>query len=169
MAAPTLFSSDLAQVILVFLLVFVTSFAILQKSRIFGEGKKQIDALVALAIGLIAVSVGYATDIISNLIPFMAVALIILLVFMILLGALFGEGKFDIPVWLKVIFGILIFIAVVIAVLYYTGAWDSLYELFVGEGSSGLVANVVFIIIIVAVIAAVIFGSGKSGKSDKKD
>ncbi|HLC53097.1 MAG TPA: hypothetical protein VJK03_01000 [Candidatus Nanoarchaeia archaeon] len=168
MAAPTLFSSDLAQAVLVFLLVFVASFAILQKSRIFGEGKKQIDALVALTIGLIAVSVGYATDIISSLIPFMAVAIVIILIFMILLGTLYKEDKFDVPGWLKGGFGILIFIAVVIAVLYSTGAWDSLYELFAGDESSGLVANVIFIVIIIAVIGAVIWGSGK-GKSDKKD
>jgi len=66
--------------VLPFLLVFVLVFAILQKSKIFGEGKKQIDALIALALALIVISAGSVLQFLNDIIPFMAIALIILLV-----------------------------------------------------------------------------------------
>ena len=124
MAYQSIFSTDLGQAVLAFLLVFTIVFAVLQKSKILGDGKKQIDALVSLAIGLIVISIGTALDFIQKIIPFLAICLVIILVFMILLGAFFKEGSFDIPPWLKVVFGIIIFIAVVIAVLMFTPGWD---------------------------------------------
>src|SRR3989338_5371997 len=82
----TIFSTPLAQMALVFVLVFTIVFAILQKSKILGDGKKQIDALVALSIALLVISVAYALKIISGLAPFLAVGLVIILVFMLLTG-----------------------------------------------------------------------------------
>lgn len=164
----SIFSSELGQVTLIFVLVFTVVFAVLQKAKVFGDGKKQIDALVGLAVGLIVISAGYATDIISKLIPFLAISLVIILVFMVLIGFLFKEGSFEMPAWLKMGIGILIFLALVIAVLYVTGAWAWLVELFFSEGSgSAILTNVVLIVVLIAVVAAVIFGSGK-GK-EKKD
>ena len=43
------------EMLLPFLLVFVVVFAILQKSKILGDGKAQIDAIVGLVIGLILI------------------------------------------------------------------------------------------------------------------
>ena len=169
MAVETLFTSELAQVVLVFLLVFVATFAILQKARIFGEEKKQIDALVALFMGLLVTSFGYAVNLISNLIPFMAVVLVILLVFMILYGAVFKEDTFDLAPWMKYAIGILVFIALTIAVLVYTGSWDYLKGLFASDGGSSILTNVIFAVAIIAVIAAVLGGAGGGNKSEKKD
>ena len=164
----TIFSSELGQVTLIFVLVFTMVFAVLQKAKVFGDGKKQIDALIGLAVALIVISAGYATDIISQLIPFLAITLVIILIFMVLIGFLFKEGSFDMPGWLKMSIGILIFIALVIAVLQVTGAWDWLYDLvFSGETGSALVTNVILIVVLIAVVAAVIFGSGKS--EEKKE
>ena len=85
----TIFSSELGQVTLIFVLVFTMVFAVLQKAKVFGDGKKQIDALIGLAVALIVISAGYATDIISQLIPFLAITLVIILIFMVLIGFLF--------------------------------------------------------------------------------
>ena len=52
------------EVLLPFLLVFTVVFAILQKTSILGKGKKQIDAIVSLVVGLIVVAFGYATNVI---------------------------------------------------------------------------------------------------------
>src|SRR3989344_5302985 len=94
-------------VILPFVLVFVVIFAILQKSKILGEGKRQIDALVALVIGLIVISFGFATGIIVSLVPFLAVAVVIILIFMILYGMVYKEGEFEMGKGLRRTFGIL--------------------------------------------------------------
>lgn len=159
----TIFSSDLGQTVLAFLLVFTLVFAVLQKSKILGEGKKQIDALISLAMGLIVISVPFVRDFIKNIIPFLAVALIILLVLMLLWGMLFKEGAFDLDKWVKLGLGIVILIAVVIAVLIYTGGWDYLRGWF-GEDSS-LGSNIILVVVIVAAILIAYFGSGKPGNS----
>ena len=59
------------EVLLPFILVFTVVFAVLQKTKVLGEAKSQVDALVALSVGLITVAFGYATGIIVNLIPFL--------------------------------------------------------------------------------------------------
>lgn len=163
----TIFSSPLAfQVILPFLLVFTLVFAVLDKSEVLGKDKRRINALVALIIGLIVVAFGRAVYIINNMIPFLAVSLVIILVFMILVGALYEQGSFKLSDNVKWILMIVIAIAVIIASLYFTGAWDYLYSYVMSGGSaSTTVANILFIVLIVVAVAFVFWGA-KSG--DKK-
>src|SRR3989338_1413020 len=117
----SIFSTPLGQTVLLFLLVFTVIFAILQKSEILGKGKKQIDALVALAIGLIVSSVGYVLDFAQKILPFFATVLIIILVFLIL-TAMFFKGEIEFSDKVRMWFGVLIFIIVTIAVVVFTGA-----------------------------------------------
>lgn len=162
--ATILSSPFFANLVLPFLLMFVMTFAILQKSKVLGDGKRQIDALVALVIGLIVVSFGNAVGIINALLPFMAVAMVVIFVFMFLISMWFqGDEKFEVGKGLRITGLILVSIAVVIAVLVVTGAWSYLIDrLFYSEDGSGLLANGVFIVIIIAAIATVWFS--KSGK-----
>jgi hypothetical protein len=139
----TIFSSDLGQTVLAFILVFTIIFAILQKSEILGKGKKQIDALVALAVGLLVVSVGFAMDIITRLMPFLGVSVVIILVFMILFGFFFKQGEFKFEKSVITAFGILAFVAVVIAVLHITDAWGAIVAFF--TNSESLVTNGILI------------------------
>ena len=165
----TILSSPLVMaIILPFVLVFVVVFALLQKTKIFGEGKKQIDALVALVIGLVLVSFGKATGMIINLIPFLAVSLIVILVFMILWGSVFHPGEFEIPKGVRWAFGIIIAIAVIIAVLVVTPGWDYLIGLFGAEAKTGLVTNVILIIAVIAAVIIVVVPGGEKKKSAKE-
>ena len=153
------FVKDLA---LPFLLVFAIIFAVLQKSEILGKGKKQTDAIIALVAGLIVVAVGSATKIINNLLPVLAVGLVVLLVFFLLWGFAFKEGEFTIHKNVQWAIGGIAAITVVVAALYYTGGMDYVKNLVSGGGSSWL-TNILFIALIVAAIAVVIgFGGGKS-------
>ena len=161
----TILSSPLfIEVILPFLLVFAVVFAVLQKSEILGKDKRQIDAIVALVIGLIVTAFGKATGIIVNLMPFLAVSLVIILVFMILLGMLFKQGDFDLDKKIKIGVGIVITIAVIIAVLNLTDGWTFIKDLFNGDEGSSLLANIIFIALIIGAVAAVVLG-GKSSSS----
>lgn len=150
--------------ILPFVLIFTVVFAVLQKSKILGDGKKQIDALVALVIGLIVVSFANAVGIINSLLPFLAVSIVIILVFFILVSLFFydKEKGVAIPDGLKNTAVTLIVVSVVVAVLVVTGAWDYLAARFYGDGDSSTISNIIFIAII---IGAVIFAL----KGDKKD
>ena len=158
---PTILSHPIfVETILPFLLVFTVVFAILQKSKIFGDGKKQVDAIVALVVGLLVISFGYAIGIILQLTVFLAVALVVMLVLMLLLGS-FGKGELSIPKALSVILIIAAVIAVVIAVLYVTNFWLYLYDLLFTAGDSSIFINAVFVVIIVGAIIAVILGGKK--------
>ncbi len=152
------------EIILPFLLVFTILFAILEKTKILGEGRARIDAITALVIALIVVAYGYSTHIITTLMPFLAVSAIIILVFMILYGfvAAGKEGtdfsKFKIP------FGILIGLGLIIAVLVATGYWSVLLGWFSGKNSSAIITNIVFIAIIIAAVA-IVLGKKVGGES----
>lgn len=159
----TIFSNPFAQTILVFVLVFTIIFAVLQKTKILGEGKKQVDALAALAMGLLVIGFGYALDIITRLIPVLGVALVVILVFLILLGIFYKEGSFEIPSGVKIFFGILVFLLVIIAVFYITGTWEYIIGFF--AGNVVLVSNIILIAIIIAAVWLVVSpGRGGAGR-----
>jgi len=164
--AETILSSPLiAEAVLPFILVFTVVFAILQKSAILGKDKKQIDAMVGLVIGLITITFARAVGIINQLLPFLAVAVVMILVFLILVALVYKEGKdFELHENFRWIIIVLSFIAVVIAGLIFTGAWDYLAYKFTEPGS-GLVTNIVFIVIILGGFLIVFFGDGKKEKS----
>ena len=153
--------------LLPFLLVFVLIFAILEKSKLLGEGKKQINAIIALVAGLMLISFSNYVDVIKNLIPFFSVVLVILFVFLLLYGFVYGNKTGDpLDKNMKMILGILISIAVAVAVLYYTGSWDKLKDWFTSENKYFL--NIAFIVIIIAAVIAVLFGgSDKKSNEDK--
>tara|TARA_Y100000310_G_scaffold302882_1_gene340703 strand:- start:4238 stop:4756 length:519 start_codon:yes stop_codon:yes gene_type:complete len=172
MVNGTILSSPLfIEIILPFILVFAVVFAILQKTNILGDGKRQIDAIVALVIGLIVIAFGQAVDIIIYLMPVLAVSVVVLLVFMILYGMVFKEGEFAIPKGVKGVIGVLAAIVVVVAILIITGWWGRLVDYIFLEGdSSGIIANIVFILIAGVAIGVVWWGGGKGkGKEDKKE
>ncbi len=150
------------EMILPFLLVFVLIFAILQKSKIFGEGKAQIDALISLAIALILIGVPVARDIIVGVIPWLAVGVSVILVFMILYGFVAGDLKSG-PQWMKILFGILAGLFVIGTVIYVTGLWSSVSGIF--SSTSNLWESIVIIIIVVAAIAFAIVSGNKGGGS----
>jgi hypothetical protein len=154
-------------IILPFLLVFAIVFAVLQKSEILGKEKKQIDAIVALAVGLLVVSVSYATGIITNLMPFLGVGLVVILTFLLLWGFVFPAGKFEIHENVRWAIGGLAAVAVIIATLYFTGAWGYIGGLFSGEGSTVVTNIVIVVLIVVAILVVVGMGSGK--KEEKKE
>jgi hypothetical protein len=164
MVETILSSPFVKDIVLPFLLVFALVFAILQKSEILGKERKQVDAIVALVVGLLVVTVGSATNIITGLIPILAVGLVVLLVFFLLFGFAFEPGKFEVHKNVKWIIGVVAAIAVIIGVLYLTGSWDYLKSM-VGGGASSIVTNVVFIVLIIIAVAVVVGFGGKSETS----
>ena len=160
---PFLISPIFTKFILPFVLVFTLLFAILQKTKILGDGKKQIDAIISLVIGLILISFPYPRDIIVRLMPFLAVAVIILFIFMIFYG-LAHDGKVQMEGWLKWIFIGLFSLGLILVLIFLSGFWDNVYNFLFKGGSSGQIGiNALLIIIIAAAIVAVLKGE----KSEK--
>ena len=68
--------------------------------------------------------------------------------------------------WLPILAaGIVAMIAVIIAVLVFTGFWQDIASMF--SSGSSLMANVVVIVVVIIAIILVVFGAG--GSSSKKE
>jgi len=149
--------------ILPFLLVFTLTFAVLDKTKLLGEGKRQINAIISLVIGLILIAFPYAQGIIVKLIPFLAVALVILFIFMLMYGFAMGKKEGDVlDKGVKIALGIIVGLAVIVAVLWATGAWDKVYDTLVGGSSSSQIwMNILLIAIIGGAMAIVLSTGGK--------
>ena len=143
--------------ILPFLLVFTLSFAILDRTKILGDGKKQINAIMSLVIGLILIGFPFARDVVVKLIPFFAVALVVLFVFMLLYGFVSGKEKDVLHRGTKVALLILLSIAVITALLWATGWWEKIYDTLVnGKNTAQIWMNVLLIAIIGGALAIVL-------------
>ncbi len=148
-----------------FLLIFFIVFAILEKTKIFGEERKQINALISFVIGFIFVSAVFPKEMVGNLILFLTIAIVIVFVILLLWGFVMGEEGLKIsgaPKGLKIAIGIVIVLAVVVAVLWAAGidAGSFLGTLFNSSWSDSLWTNVLFILV-VAIALAVVLRTGK--------
>jgi len=153
-----------------FLLVFFILFAILEKTKVFGEGKKQLNALISLVIGLIFVSAIFPKVIAANLMLFLVLALIVAFVGLLIWGFITGgpakEGDSFLGGKAAKWFGGVLIVAIVIAVVWATGlnlgiekAFDWLFN---SAGSSAVWTNVILAIFVIAAVLLAIFGGPKS-------
>jgi len=150
-----------------FLLAFFIIFAILEKTKIFGEGKKQLNALIAFVIGFIFVSAVFPKEMVGNLILFLTVAIVIVFVVLLLWGFIMGEEGLKVfsngPKGLKWAIGIVIIIAVVFAVFWAAGIDTGTFidKLFSSPWSDSFWTNFFFVVIVAAALAVVLMGGGK--------
>jgi len=162
MVAPILISPYFLEYILPFVLVFTLIFAILQKSKLLGEDKRQINAILGMVIGLILIASPFSRYIVVELMPFLAVFAVVLFVFMLLYGFIGGKTEGDIlsKPW-KIVFNIILVVALVSVLLYITGYWDYTWDFIFGGGSGQVFVNGFMIIAIAGAIVAVIMGEEK--------
>jgi len=147
-----------------FLLVFFIVFGILEKTKLFGEKNKQLNALIAFVIGLILIAATSPTLTISNLVLFLTVAIVVLFVALLLWGFITGEEglKFgNIPKALKWFIGIAIVVAVVIALLWALGIEGTVFGgasdfLFKNDWSKDFWTNISFVVVIIVALVLVL-------------
>jgi len=143
-----------------FLLIFFIVFAVLEKTKLLGEDKKQLNALISFVIGLIFVGVAYPTQVVGNLVLFLTIALVVMFVVLLLWGFVSGgDLKENIlsNKYVKWIVGIAIVVAVLIAVLWATGIENSVIDFFFKQTwSNAFWTNVAFIVMIAAALALVL-------------
>jgi hypothetical protein len=158
-----LFTTEIfTQGVLPFLLVFVLVFAVLQKTKILGDGKKQIDALVALAVALILIGTKTPRDYIVQMMPWLAVALIVLLVFFLIYGFADSDKEKGLVMekWMK---NSLLWIAigfVALLVFTITGQWEKVN----GWIQSGLIGNALIVVAIGIALWVALRKEDSSGK-----
>ncbi|MCK5603923.1 hypothetical protein KAR91_18695 [Candidatus Pacearchaeota archaeon] len=154
------------QFILPFLLIWFVSFALLEKSKLLGEGKQQLNAMTAAVLAAIFVGALEPTMIVTNMVLFLTVSIIIVFVGLILWGFVSGNdlSKEILHSKLKWPAGILIFAAVILAVTWSSGINNLgiLSSLFNQSWSETFWTNVAFIAVVVGAITAVLWKKASS-------
>jgi len=159
-------SGILSNFVFPFLLVFFLVFAILEKTKVLGDGKKQINALTALVIGLIFIGAVYPKIVVGKLTLFLAVALVLIFVILLTFGFIFGDiGKvFESFGWMKYVLGITLLVGIVGAVIWATGLHTVIIEFFTSGNSTGsqFLSNAVLLIVIIIAVAIVMKNGAKA-------
>ena len=145
--------------ILPFILIFVILFAILQKTKLLGDGVQQINAVISFVIAAIFVAFSVQVSWLRDFTVFLAIGLFILFIFLLIYGFVYaGKEGFTISNELKILLVAIAFIAVVVASLIITKTWSKVSTFFT---SSNTGSNVIFIILIAGAIIAVLYGGKK--------
>ncbi|AJF62391.1 MAG: hypothetical protein QT11_C0001G0242 [archaeon GW2011_AR20] len=153
-------SSGLYEIALPFLLIFTITFAILEKTKIFGAGKDQeprsnINVVVSVILGLLIINQFEIVDRLNLFLPKVSLFIVVAIMFLILLGvfgANISEGFSGI---LLLIFAIVSLFVIYWALTPYVGLdfigpyW---LESWVYDNSSTLIFLVIIGIIIWAVV-----------------
>ena len=161
-------------VVLPFILVFALVFAILEKTKILGkEDKKNVNALVAFVVGLFVVGTTNVVVILRDAIPLISLVLIVLLCFMLLVGAFHKDEEFEYFSKSRFWRGFLTVILLISVLLIFANfiktdsgeTWLEAFWDFVSEDfeSGPVVSSIVFLAIIVFVVWAVGWAGDKKG------
>ena len=149
-----------------FVFMFVLVFAILQKTKILGSDKKQLDAIVAGVIALIFVSVAYPKMVVGNLILVLTIAIVLIFVGLLIWGFLVGgEAKVTLSeTWLKWVVAIIIIIFVILAFFWSAGINPQVMDLLFNQSWSNTFWTNLSFIVVVAILMAVVIKSKSGGK-----
>ena len=161
MAEIFLLSPLFVDYLLPFVFVFTLIFAILQKTKLLGDESRQINAIIGFVCGMMLIAFPSARSIVVLLTPFLAVFAVILLVFMLLYGFVFGKKEGDVlDRWWKIGFAGILFIALAVYLLIITDWWNSVLSVIFDR--SGISTTLITIAVVIGVIVAVIVGQKKS-------
>lgn len=157
-----------------FLLMFFISYALLQKSKLFGENQPQINAFVALIVSLIFVSVVYPVIVVNNLILFMTVGVVVVFVGFMIWGFI-NNGSVSLDGKVKKFLGVLVIISLIVALFWATGSFPFLWEwlqklfdfLFRSNGSENFWTNFLLVILVVGAVLAA-WKATDAAKGEKK-
>ncbi len=160
----------LTDVMLPFLLIFTIMFAILQKTKVLGDGRKNYNIAVALVFGLLVViphvtnSYPAGTDVVEMLnkaLPSVSVIIVAVIMLLILIGIFGGQAQWKGPVagWVAIV------CFVIILVIFGSAAgWWLNWGWFTGFFGEGTIALIV-ILLIFGIVIAFITAEDKSHKS----
>jgi hypothetical protein len=157
--------------LLPFLLIFVILFAMLQKTKILGEGKKNFNVIVAAIVALLVV-IPHVTnsyppdrdvvDIINSSLPQVSMVMIAIIMALLLIGLMGGEAT-----WLGGSLSGWIAILAFLIVIYVFGGSMGFWEDKFGHWWGSDTTSVVIIILIFAIVVWYITRDADADKATK--
>lgn len=146
--------SGLFDYILPFIIIFALVFGLLTRMNMFGDSSKGVNAIIALAVGLISLQSNYVSSFFSEVFPRFGVGLGIILVALILLG-MFVESK-SIKIFL--------ILGIIVAIFIFSTTFNALnwgsYNVSSFLGSFGP------LIVLIVIVAIAVSSTSKSSPSD---
>ncbi len=163
-------------VILPFLLVFTIVFAILEKTKILGVEKidnkevtkKNINAMVALAVAFLVVASTKLVAVINDVLANIVLLLVLAICFLLLVGVFMGDKEFtmkDYPKWVK-FFMFFMFIGIVLIFLNALQWLDFLLDI-VREWPAQWATTAAFLIVILIFLYYITAEPGKPAEAKK--
>lgn len=157
---------DLTEIMLPFLLIFVIVFAILQKTKILGEERKNLNVILALVVGLLVV-IPHATGrfppnsdpvtILNNSLPQISIVLVAVIFLLILIGAFGQDYVFlgvTMPAWITVFSLVVIVTIFGGAAGWWSGQVGNTLERFFGTDTMALAIMLLVFGIVIAWITS---------------
>lgn len=152
------------------LLMFFISFALLEKTKLFGDNKAQLNAFISLFVSLVFVGAVFPVIVVNNLLLYMGVGLVVVFVGLVLWGFVNGDAQGGFSLSgdggrkIHKLFVFLIFGSLVFAILWATGYGSAVVtyfynlfsKLFLSSWSANFWTNFVIVGIILALVAAVL-------------
>jgi hypothetical protein len=165
-------SWGLTDVMLPFLLIFVIIFAVLEKSKLFGEEKRNINTVIALVFALLVV-IPHVTnrypagmdvvDIMNQALPAVSIVIVAILMLLVLIG-IFGHEKIFLgmaaPGWVM-----FISVAIILAIFgnaagWWGQGWGPWVERYFGADAIAII----IMLLVFGIIIAWITGEGSREK-----
>ncbi|MCH7561741.1 MAG: hypothetical protein IIC67_10340 [Thaumarchaeota archaeon] len=166
-------SWGLTDVVLPFLLIFTIVFAVLEKSAIFGEEKRNMNTTIALVFALIIVVPHVTGDLptnydpvllINQVLPSVGVFVVAVVALMIMIGV-FGHERVllgaSMPAWV-------VFVSVIFLIIIFGSAaewWSSGFNSWLTNSFGGDALAIVIMIVVFGIIIA--FITGGEGEREK--
>ncbi|RJQ17239.1 hypothetical protein C4573_04270 [Candidatus Woesearchaeota archaeon] len=162
-------------VILPFLLTFTLTFAILEKTKIYGTEKdekgkdvtrKNLNSMTAFCIAFFVVASSKIVAVINQTLAYIVLLLLLSIGFMLLAGSFHkGDKEFFLVSPWKEIFMVIMFVGIALIFLYSLGWLDVIYEWLRDHWDTNVVSG---IILVVLVIVFMLYVTKDNNKKDKK-
>lgn len=165
----TIFQQPLfKEFILPFLLSFILVFALLEKTKILGENKKILNAVIAFVAGITLVTAIFPKEVITNLILFLTISMIVVFIvmglwtFIVEDDSSFKSSK--VIKWFLIIgVGIGLLFLIIWTLRVQTGLLDWISD---REWASPFWTNLIFIFVVVIALVLVLINPASRGERD---
>ena len=163
-------------VVLPFLLTFTLTFAILEKTRIYGMEKdekgemvtrKNLNSMTAFVVAFFVVGSAQVVKVMNETLSYIILLLLLSIGFMLLVGSFHsGDKEFVLKKPWNTIFMVIMFIGIVLIFLYSLGWLQVIYDWIGSNWSSNTVSGLILVVLIILFMLYVT--KDKSSKNNGK-